>query len=720
MRIPSSVFAVGRYVLAFTVIAGSLALMSAPKKREFTKRDKAFYADPNVVAFVRPGLTIDITSAKIASDGTITVGYKLTDPKGLPLDLTGVQTPGVVSVSFILAYIPKGEKDFYAYTTRTQTSPITKQTAVQASTDAGGTTQTVNIGEYIYTFRTKAVAKGGGAFDTEATHRLVVYGTRNLTEFDLGTDRASDVFDFVPSGAKVTVTHDIIRNSSCNKCHDDLRFHGGARVGYDTCVVCHTTQTTDPDTGNTVDMKQMAHRIHMGAELPSVKAGTPYQIIGFQQSVADYSTVEMPSNPARCEMCHDPKSGASNHDAWVKNPSRAACGACHDNVNFATGAGHVNLPQVNDAQCSQCHIPQGELEYDASIRNAHIVETEAPSRPGAVVDIIKIDNGVAGKAPTVTFSIKDFGGNGLSMAQMTGGFNRIGLVLAGPTSDYGYTSFGSDVTTKGYVSENPVPTAKCASDGTCTYTFTHAIPADAKGTFAIGIEARRGHTVLPGTTKEKSIEYGAKNVVKYFSVDGSPIETRRKVVAIEKCNGCHSTLSLHGENRNQIEHCVLCHNPSENDAARRPIAQVAADKGLPPQAINFALMVHKIHTGEKMTAEFKTNYTVVGFGGSHNDFSEVRYPTMTPAGGVGDTAKCDMCHVNGSESVFPQGKNNVTDPQGMLTLVPATTSACTACHQTKSALAHAQANTDDKFGESCDVCHGSSADFSVSKVHAGK
>ena len=114
MRIPSSVFAVGRYVLAFSVIAGSLALMSAPKKTVFTKRDKAFYADPNVVAFVRPGLNFSITSAKIAADGTVTVGYKLADPKGLPLDLTGVQTPGAVSVSFVLAYIPKGEKDFYS------------------------------------------------------------------------------------------------------------------------------------------------------------------------------------------------------------------------------------------------------------------------------------------------------------------------------------------------------------------------------------------------------------------------------------------------------------------------------------------------------------------------------------------------------------------------------------------------------------------------------
>jgi len=293
-------------------------------------------------------------------------------------------------------------------------------------------------------------------------------------------------------------------------------------------------------------------------------------------------------------------------------------------------------------------------------------------------------------------------------------------VLAGPTTDYGYTSFGKDVTTNGYVSENPVPTAKCSSDGTCTYTFTHAVPAGATGTYAIGIEARRGYTILPGTTKETATEYGAKNVVKYFSVDGSPVAPRRQVVDVAKCNGCHSTLSLHGENRNQIEQCVLCHNPSENDAARRVVATVAADKALPPQAINFALMVHKIHTGEKMSSEFNTTYTIVGFGGSHNDFTEVRYPTMGPTGSVGDTAKCDMCHVNNSETVFPIGKNNVADTQGLLNPAPATTSACTACHQNKSALAHAVSNTDPKFGESCDVCHAAGAEFDVNKVHAGK
>jgi OmcA/MtrC family decaheme c-type cytochrome len=177
-------------------------------------------------------------------------------------------------------------------------------------------------------------------------------------------------------------------------------------------------------------------------------------------------------------------------------------------------------------------------------------------------------------------------------------------------------------------------------------------------------------------------------------------------------------LSLHGENRNQIEMCVLCHNPTENDSSVRSSATVAADKALPPQSVNFALLVHKIHTGVNL-ASFNQTYIVVGFGGSHNDFSGVRYPAMSPSGAVHDTTNCAMCHVNGSESVLPVGKNAVLDPQGLLSPSPATTAACTACHLNTSAFAHAVQNTNPTFGESCQVCHGTGADFEATKVHAG-
>src|SRR5438034_4334285 len=168
MRTPSSVFAVGRYGLALALaVSGSVALMSAakPKKAEFTPRDKAYYASASTINFVRPGLVIKIVSASIAQDGTISVDYKISDPKGLPSDPAGITTPGAISLSFCAAFIPKGQTQFYSYTTRLQTSPITKVTATQAGTDSGGASMKIAEGEYVYTFKTKAAGLTGANWD---------------------------------------------------------------------------------------------------------------------------------------------------------------------------------------------------------------------------------------------------------------------------------------------------------------------------------------------------------------------------------------------------------------------------------------------------------------------------------------------------------------------------------------------------------------------------
>ena len=103
-------------------------------------------------------------------------------------------------------------------------------------------------GEYIYTFRTKLPAN----YDKTVTHTIGLYGNRNLTEFDLGTYPYDLTYDFVPDGSKVTVTRDVIKTVTCNKCHQDLAAHGtGGRKSMQVCVLCHQPQTIDPDTGHT-------------------------------------------------------------------------------------------------------------------------------------------------------------------------------------------------------------------------------------------------------------------------------------------------------------------------------------------------------------------------------------------------------------------------------------------------------------------------------------
>ena len=696
-------------IILWAVMSASVLALSGDSSVEYSTRSKARYASNELVNFVRPGLVIKISSADIAADGTITATVLVTDPKGLPLDRAGVTTPGTVSLSFIAATIPKTQDQYVSYTTRTE-SGAALANAQQAAADANGTFTTIADGQYKYKFNTKATT----GFDTAATHTIGVYANRNLTEFDLGTNYASTTFNFVPDGSPVTKVRDVIRTASCNKCHDQLSAHGGSRRGIEMCVLCHTPQTTDADTGNTVDLKVMAHKIHMGEQLPSVIAGTPYQIIGFNQSVSDYSTVAFPSDPRRCEACHDQKSGAAQAANYLTKPTRASCGSCHDNVNFASGdkhAGGVVGPQVSDNQCATCHTPQGEVEFDASIKGAHIIPTQSSLLSGLLVELTKVDNGAAGKNPTVSLTVKDKSGASIPLASL----GTLNLVMAGSNSDYGYTSFGSDVTTPGYVSED-ARTATCGQDGVCAYTFKHAIPADAQGSFSIGMEARRTETLLPGTTKQQAVTYGAINKVVNFPVDGSPLVARRTIVATKNCNQCHTFLSVHGENRNQVEMCVLCHNPSQTDAGRRPGALDPADKLLPPQGVNFNLLVHRIHTGEGLAAAGKA-FTVVGFGGSHNDFTNVRYPAMSAQGSAGDTRHCAMCHVNGSEQILTAAVNKVVDPQGPLTPITPIASACTGCHVSLPTASHALANT-TSIGESCDTCHGANADFSVAKKHA--
>ncbi len=202
-----------------------------------------------------------------------------------------------------------------------------------------------------------------------------------------------------------------------------------------------------------------------GANLPSVQAGTPYQIIGYNNSVADFSDVVFPvigeDSTRQCAICHQSDTGATQADAWFTKPSRVACGSCHDNVNFATGEGHAGLPQVSDNQCTNCHTPQGELEFDISIKGAHVQPTQSALLPGLDVKLLEVADGTAGSHPTVTFTATDKNGDPVDVNSIS----RLLLGLDGPTTDYPMEPIQEDATK-----------ATPSSDNRWMYTFTAGDP----------------------------------------------------------------------------------------------------------------------------------------------------------------------------------------------------------------------------------------------------
>jgi len=637
-----------KILLALGSVLLLYAALFANSKQTFRPNEKAFYLDERTAAFVRPGLVMKVTKAEIAADGTIRATVKLTDPQGQPLDRTGIQTPGAVSVSFLIAYIPADGTQYVSYITRQRTSG--SNTATQATGENNGTWQQVTLGEYIYTFSNKAPS----SIDRNATHTLGIYGSRNLNEFELGTSRDDDNFNFVPSGARVTKVRDVVRTSSCNKCHDQLAFHGGNRRSVEGCNLCHTPQSSDPASGNTIDMKVMVHKIHMGRNLPSVVAKGRYFI-----GNADYSAIGNPSPVMACTVCHETErvSGATQADNWTTKLSRETCGSCHDTVNFATGANHAAGPQASDSQCSVCHTPKGERDFDASIMGAHVVPTQSSMLEGVQFKIESVENVSPGKKPVVVFTVKDKQGNPIALSGMT----TTRLYMAGPTTDF-----------PSYVREDALRSTSLG-EGRYSYTFTASIPEDTYGSWQFGIEGYRNVNLLAGTTKARTVRDIGRNQVVTVTADGGPVQPRRTTVSNEKCSACHYSLSFHGGNRNTVEMCTFCHNSSLTEGDNKV-------------SFNFVNMVHRIH-GE-----------------------EIGYP--------GVINNCSGCHVNDSQSLpLASGLRTVANGMAPTNPTPPTTNACLSCHNEMSAWQHARANTTE-LGESCSVCHGKTAEFSVGKVHA--
>lgn len=660
---------------AAALALGAVALLGvllAKNDHLFKITEIARYADAKTIDFVRPGLIFKVNAVQIAADGTITADVKVTDPRGLPLDRLGVLTPGPVNISLVAAVLPKGTNKYVSYTTRVRTVAGAPRTAIQAAADAGGAWTQIALGEYRYRFNTRAPA----TIDRTATHAIGVYGNRNLSEFDLGTNYASTVHLFVPAGGAVTQTHELIKNATCNSCHEDLAFHGGSRRGLDMCVLCHTPQTTDPLTGNTLDMAVMTHKIHTGRNLPSVAAGGKYQLNGFG-GLVDFSHAGFPGTggTANCTTCHvldpDPAKRPAQATSFLTSPTRENCGSCHDDVNFATGAGHRNIAQATDDNCVTCHKPQGDSDFDASIAGAHVVPTFSASLDGVVTAITSVANATAGNRPVVSFTIKDRRGNPIELAAM----DRVSVYLSGPTADFAtQTAFDGK-------------TAETTAAGAYRLTLTSAIPATARGTYRISIAARKRLMLPTSDGGQRQADDIAANVETIFAVDGSRPAARRRIVDTAKCNACHVRINEHGV-QNTVDQCAMCHNPTLIDSQSQ-------------QSANFSTMIHRIHAGSTLGAD----YVLRG-----NKWDKVIYP--------GNLANCNGCHVNNSQQLpLAASLSDIAEPAGPLTPRKPEANACTSCHGSVAVASHALLNT-TVLGESCSVCHGRNSQSSVDRVHA--
>jgi OmcA/MtrC family decaheme c-type cytochrome len=344
---------------------------------------------------------------------------------------------------------------------------VTQAATIVAGLTDSGFYKKADLGDLTYeptlTHRLGIILSGSqpGTGTNTADAVQVVAPVPLLNTFNLG-------YDFVPNGGTPSTTRDIVVKDSCTECHAGKGIGhwstasatngvpAGVTVGRNDprlCVTCHTDQikytfdnytvnngnavmaadgitfTIDKNSagGNAVirpaqaiidgravgNYPNLVHKMHMGENL--VKQGYFFN----NASEGEFNAKALPQEPRNCTKCHDGSATAThktaNGDNWKNVPSRLACGACHDGIDYATGtgitladkangvvniasgSGHISGGYADDSSCgsSSCHTP-------ANIALVHQTNTATTHNPVAGA----WKNHTTHTVSTITYDIK--------------------------------------------------------------------------------------------------------------------------------------------------------------------------------------------------------------------------------------------------------------------------------------------------------------------------
>jgi OmcA/MtrC family decaheme c-type cytochrome len=679
----------------------------------------------------------------VPDDGRPVVEVYLKDEQGF--SLTGLPA---ANIRFVLARLEPAQNGasstWHAITRRIEAFPGTPAPVpAEAVTGTGPTSQgytetatagtftEVGNGVYTYKFATNLTQNPEIPYDGSLPHRVGL-------EIRIGSPTIpanNAVMTFNPvTGVPIAESgREIVDNDTCNACHDNLVFHGGARFDLQYCVMCHDSYSHDAQTGNTIDLKVMIHKIHSGATLPSVQAGGIYGIFGNGNSFNDFGHVVYPQDKRNCTTCHEEGDAdtpqASN---WRLTVNRTTCSSCHDNVDFATGANHGGIA-ATDETCTACHGPTSGV---LSVQVAHQIPEQVAAAKFAY-EVLEVADTTPGEFPTVTIRVVDpTNGNApYDIKAANGPFQNSSASLAvdiafSTRPDFTNTGSGSATPTTGTPAQpiridfkaNAVPNP--AFPGSFMATSTVPIPAGATGSGTALIEGRPAVDVNGDGTLERLAV--TSTGMAFAITDAEPVPYRQ-VVDIAKCNDCHQQLTLHGESRTgNAELCATCHNPNATDISRR-VAGTQCEEvtgTLDDESIDLKRMIHAIHAGEI------AGYKVCGFNSTGYDFSHVKYP--------GKLQNCEGCHL--PDTYYPPDSTlaiattidagpDRSTPAGDLAIT-AGSAACSACHTSATARQHMELNggsfTAVKAADStvpaapietCGNCHGPGKPADVKITH---
>jgi OmcA/MtrC family decaheme c-type cytochrome len=412
---------------------------------------------------------------------------------------------------------------------------------------------------------------------------------------------------------------------------------------------------------------------------------------------ADYVHVAFPADIHNCTYCH-------SDDRWKTQPSRMACGSCHDNTWFgaepvpAGYAEHDGGQQDDDASCSVCHPanPGGRFEAISEIH-----KTEDPAYKQTIeLTLSTPANGkfyVAGESPKVNIKVIDVATGKVvdpatikeplvSTNVQSGEWRRGNLMVAGPRANTVpvLTTAATNVpSTASYANNDFRVRVKPANEDPRVTRTAEAVVYQlmdvaslAPGTYTVYAEVQANVSGVPGGMSWMNFQVGTA--------------TTEKMPA-GNCTACHANMRMHETSRAAEFHpdvCKVCHDNLHQMTGKTNWSNSQWGFGTGP----LSRKAHGVHFG---------NYTENPQELNSGAFAHVIFPM--------DVRNCTKCH-----SETPSWTENA----GRL--------PCSACHDSALAVTHMALQTYDPTPvdpwsgdevETCEICHGGEADYAPKIVH---
>ncbi len=692
--------------------------------------------------------TIDPAENTLAGSGTFALKFSANakNQAGADTPLTGLATIAIYSITAVTNTTDNGPSIYWqnngdaagvhsmyctlegdTYTSRGETTNACKLTEDPA-----------NPGTYTGSWTHDGAALIMNADDDlNAPHRVMIraYGISDANGVQI-SDKIMGSIDYIPATGETGVTtgKDTVADAACKQCHGESEATGNianiaAHSSYqsvENCVFCHNPSLPPAGTEGekaymVFDLPAMIHRIHGGAHLAELAQ------YGFVQN-PEWAEIGYPAPLDQCTVCHSQDEGKTT---WKDEPTRAACGGCHTNIDFANGVNH--LTQQDDSQCAVCHQEGTSINPEV----AHAIGERK-----ALADLVHIDfTGASVDSGTLTVTA-DVTINGalssdLSVLGVTktlmGNVDTNGEVhrwTSRPALTAGtFTDTGKLVLTRAITAEEATGTIYVGTEATfCVAQNKQAATCSASADLAYGTPMEVVHGADTYTTA-----IGVTSQTKFFSLDNTAVTPARFAtndhitVTVAKCEACHNSLDIAkggGHGVYEFTQCMDCHNNDYPGSSHVLPFYLDANgnqgvKDVTPFANrDLVTVVHRYHSGNFDTVEGV--HTVENSNGQQE---VVGYP-----GVQGD---CTACHTTDAGSKLfaadgglTSGKRSIAVNGGYISPIA---ESCRSCHVSDAALAHFKSNgattadtpdtTPDLPIESCSTCHAEGKTYGIDKVH---